>query len=39
MPAERMQSLLAWLDPAKRPILVAIPEPEYGLLRSRWQLP
>ena len=39
MPAQQLESLLSWLDPARKPLLVQLPEPEYQKLRKRWHLP
>jgi D-alanyl-D-alanine dipeptidase len=32
-------SLLRWLDPLKRPVLVQMPQAEYRKLRGTWELP
>jgi len=37
--AEDMEALLRWLDPASQPILIQLPEQEYGQLRPSWNLP
>lgn len=34
-----MQQLLGWLDPARKPVFVLLPESEYLRLGSRWGLP
>jgi L,D-peptidoglycan transpeptidase YkuD (ErfK/YbiS/YcfS/YnhG family) len=34
-----MRELLDWLDPAREPVLVQLPEVEYHRLRSAWKLP
>lgn len=34
-----MDSLLAWLQPAKKPIFVLLPRSEYQRLQTTWQLP
>ena len=34
-----MQSLLAWLDPRRHPVLVLLPESEYNRLTNDWRLP
>jgi L,D-peptidoglycan transpeptidase YkuD (ErfK/YbiS/YcfS/YnhG family) len=34
-----MESLLRWLDPAKRPVLVQLPRTAYDSLRKTWALP
>lgn len=39
MPASDLEALVRWLDPAKRPLLVQLPEAEYARLRRRWALP
>ncbi|PYV60155.1 MAG: hypothetical protein DMG98_03275 [Acidobacteria bacterium] len=39
MPEEQIESVLAWLDPAKKPLLVQLPLPQYKQLRKRWKLP
>lgn len=39
MPRERVESLLAWFDPAREPMLVQLPASEYKRLRKRWHLP
>lgn len=39
MPADALEALLRWIDPAAQPLLVQLPRPEYERLRSRWQLP
>ena len=39
MPEEQIEAVLAWLDPAKRPLLVQLPLPQYAQLRKRWKLP
>jgi len=31
--------LVAWLDPRERPVIVQVPRPVYGLVRSGWGLP
>jgi D-alanyl-D-alanine dipeptidase len=38
-PAADVESLVRWLDPRRRPMLVQLPEAEYARLRERWQLP
>src|SRR5580704_162423 len=35
----QMEKLIVWLDPAKRPVLVQLPEAEYKELEKQWQLP
>lgn len=39
MALDKMESLLAWLDPSAHPALVQLPESEYKKLRSAWSLP
>jgi D-alanyl-D-alanine dipeptidase len=34
-----LEALLRWLDPAKGPLLVQLPEGEYARLRRGWRLP
>lgn len=34
-----MQALLAWLDPAQRPVFVLLPDSQYARLHTAWQLP
>jgi zinc D-Ala-D-Ala dipeptidase len=34
-----IESLLRWLDPSRHPVLVQLPESEYGRLVSAWSLP
>ncbi|HEY4583484.1 MAG TPA: hypothetical protein VIG88_11580 [Lysobacter sp.] len=34
-----MQALLGWLDPARRPVFVLLPDAEYRRLRDEWNLP
>lgn len=34
-----MDALLAWLQPAAKPVFVLLPQAEYDRLRARWQLP
>ena len=38
-PAAEVESLVRWLDPRLRPMLVQLPSAEYVRLRERWQLP
>jgi D-alanyl-D-alanine dipeptidase len=38
-PAADVESLVRWLDPRRRPMLVQLPEAEYARLRERWELP
>ena len=39
MPQADLESLIAWLDPARMPLLVQLPEAQYKNLRKRWHLP
>jgi len=39
MPREQLESVLAWLDPANKPLLVQLPLPQYRRLQSRLKLP
>jgi D-alanyl-D-alanine dipeptidase len=39
MAQEQLESVLARLDPAKNPLLVQLPRPQYKKLRRRWKLP
>lgn len=39
MPPERLESILAWLDPAKKPLLVQLPVAQYQRLQKAWKLP
>ncbi len=39
MAQEHLEELLARLDPARRPLLVQLPRPQYKKLRRRWKLP
>lgn len=39
MPQADLESLLAWLDPAREPLLVQLPEAQYQALRKNWRLP
>jgi hypothetical protein len=39
MPSEQMESLLVWLDPARKPLLVQMPEAQYRRVRKKWGLP
>lgn len=39
MTPEAMDALLAWLDPAKRPVFVLLPQAEYARLKAEWRLP
>ena len=39
MQPEIIEGLIRWLDPAKHPVLVQLPEEEYRRLRCAWKLP
>jgi L,D-peptidoglycan transpeptidase YkuD (ErfK/YbiS/YcfS/YnhG family) len=39
MPQTELETLLTWLDPARKPLLVQLPEPTYQRLINRWMLP
>jgi D-alanyl-D-alanine dipeptidase len=39
MTQEHLEGALAWLDPAKSPLLVQLPRAEYKKLRRQWKLP
>ncbi len=39
MTQEHLEGVLAWLDPAKNPLLVQLPRSEYKKLRRHWKLP
>ncbi|MFY9854605.1 MAG: L,D-transpeptidase family protein, partial [Terracidiphilus sp.] len=39
MTEEHLEGVLAWLDPAKNPLLVQLPRGEYQKLRRHWKLP
>lgn len=39
MDAAHMQALLAWLDPAARPLFVLLPEAQHTRLHAAWGLP
>jgi len=39
MPKEQLESVLSWLDLARRPLLVQMPMAQYERLRKRWKLP
>lgn len=39
MEREQLEGLLAWLDPARKPVLVQLPRAQYQKLRKRWKLP
>ena len=39
MAQDRLEPILAWLDPAKTPVLVQLPKAQYAKLRKAWHLP
>jgi D-alanyl-D-alanine dipeptidase len=39
MPQNELETLLTWLDPTRKPLLVQLPAQEYGRLANRWKLP
>jgi D-alanyl-D-alanine dipeptidase len=39
MAQEQLEDVLARLDPARRPLLVQLPRPQYKKLRRQWKLP
>jgi L,D-peptidoglycan transpeptidase YkuD (ErfK/YbiS/YcfS/YnhG family) len=39
MPQQQLEPILAWLDPAKNPLLVQAPGAQYEKLRRLWHLP
>jgi len=39
MPADDLEAIVRWLDPARRPALVQLPAGEYARLRRAWSLP
>jgi zinc D-Ala-D-Ala dipeptidase len=39
MKRENLETILAWLDSTKKPVLIQFPEPEYKKLQSTWKLP
>ena len=39
MPQEQHEPVLAWLDPARKPLLVQLPLAQYERLRRDWKLP
>jgi D-alanyl-D-alanine dipeptidase len=39
MPQAAIESLLGWLDPDRKPLLVQLPAPQYQKMRRRWNLP
>jgi len=39
MASNNMETLITWLDPAKHPVLVQLPEAGYKRFRKEWKLP
>jgi hypothetical protein len=39
MPQSELESLMTWLDPARKPLLVQMPSSVYGRLMKDWKLP
>ena len=39
MPQSELETLLTWLDPTRKPLLVQLPVPEYARLAGLWRLP
>jgi D-alanyl-D-alanine dipeptidase len=39
MTQEHLEGVLAWLDPAKNPLLVQLPKAQYKKLKRQWKLP
>ncbi|HEY3973422.1 MAG TPA: hypothetical protein VGM18_10480 [Candidatus Sulfotelmatobacter sp.] len=39
MPQIDLETLLTWLDPKRKPLLLQLPEAEYARLVNRWKLP
>jgi D-alanyl-D-alanine dipeptidase len=39
MAQDQLEPILTWLDPAKTPILVQLPQAQYKKLRKPWRLP
>jgi D-alanyl-D-alanine dipeptidase len=39
MPRDRIEAVVAWLDPHAEPLLVQLPEPVYQQVREPWGLP
>lgn len=39
MAQANLETLMAWLDPARHPLLVQLPEPVYARLQRAWRLP
>jgi D-alanyl-D-alanine dipeptidase len=38
-PASAVETVVRWLDPSRRPMLVQLPSAEYARLRTAWRLP
>jgi hypothetical protein len=39
MAPEFLREVMAWIDPARSPVLVQLPEAAHSALKERWALP
>ena len=39
MAQENVETLLGWLDPGKKPLLLQLPRAQYKQIKKRWKLP
>ncbi|MBS1794539.1 MAG: L,D-transpeptidase family protein [Acidobacteria bacterium] len=39
MERKNLETIMKWIDPAKNPVLIQMPEPVYGEFQSKWKLP
>jgi hypothetical protein len=39
MSQKNLETLLTWLDPKRRPLLLQLPMPAYERMTDRWNLP
>lgn len=39
MPQDRLEPILDWLDPARKPLIVELPESQYQRAKKQWRLP
>jgi D-alanyl-D-alanine dipeptidase len=39
MAQENVETLLGWLDPGKKPLLLQLPRAQYKHIKKRWKLP
>jgi len=39
MPKEKLENMIAWINPEKRPIYIVLPKAEYDKRRTEWKLP